>query len=400
MGIKIISRAVAALATAAVLTVAAAGPARADETPPTLADPQGVEAAVGGTFDGPAVDLDSKQNGVRVPSDSGRALALSTSHWTKSVKVGLPGREADAAVSGGSAVFEDVAVDASLVVQPVDVSSTPELDSAVRTLITVESTDAPTRYEFPLDLPVGTSAQQLPDGSVAVVDRTGGVVGAFAAPWAVDASGAAVPTRFTLEGDVLVQTIDHTGAAHPVVADPFWFVPAVIVGVRLIAPIVIKAATKKAAMKAAAKAAAKVAAKQGKRVKSLGGATKAKFYTARGAIKVGVKTKAKGHTSFASFKAKYGTRKGYDWHHIVEQKHLKTGRFGAKYIHNPNNVVQVPTKIHQKCVNSIMGRKSLVVPKLRPAPGKTLRQTIDAMDSFVDMHKAGVRILRYCGVKI
>ena len=47
-----------------------------------------------------------------------------------------------------------------------------------------------------------------------------------------------------------------------------------------------------------------------------------------------------------------------------------------------------------------MGRKSLVVPKLRPAPGKTLRQTIDAMDSFVDMHKAGVRIRRYCGVTI
>lgn len=45
--------------------------------------------------------------------------------------------------------------------------------------------------------------------------------GAVAAPWAVDATGQSVPTRYEIEGQALVQVIDFTAAtAFPVVADP------------------------------------------------------------------------------------------------------------------------------------------------------------------------------------
>lgn len=174
----------------------------------------------------------------------------------------------------------------------------------------------------------------------------------------------------------------------------------IIVGVRLIAPIVIKAGSQKAATQLALKAASKAAARQGRKVNSVGAATKASFYTARGKIAVGVQTGKHGHPSFASFKRQYGTRKDYDWHHIVEQKHATRGRFSAKSIHNPNNVVQVPRSLHQRCVNSIMGRKSAVVPGYRPAPGLTTRETIDRYPNYGRMHQAGAAILRYCGVKI
>jgi len=143
-----------------------------------------------------------------------------------------------------------------------------------------------------------------------------------------------------------------------------------------------------------------VAAKQGKKVKSLGGATKATFYTARGKIKPGVQTKKNGHSSFKSFKDKYGNRRDFDWHHIVEQQHIRSSKkFSAKSIHNPNNLVQVPKAIHQKCVNSIVGSRATIVPGLTPVRGYSLRQTL-ALGTYQSMHRAGVKILRFCGVKI
>src|SRR5690606_35644684 len=47
------------------------------------------------------------------------------------------------------------------------------------------------------------------------------VAGSVAAPWAKDAQGRPVPTRYTAEGHTLVQDIDtNENTAFPVVADP------------------------------------------------------------------------------------------------------------------------------------------------------------------------------------
>ena len=42
----------------------------------------------------------------------------------------------------------------------------------------------------------------------------------FDKPWAVDANGVSLPTEYLVSGDTIVQTVDTTGAAFPVVADP------------------------------------------------------------------------------------------------------------------------------------------------------------------------------------
>lgn len=240
------------------LGIAGMSPAMADE-PPAPVEASSIEGAVSEAFaGGDSVQLDRLTEGARVPRDSEDGMTVTTADPGQSVTIGLPGADREAALSeAGHAVYEDVAPDTSLVVQPVDVSRTPAIKSAVRTLITIESDAAPTRHAFPLDLPAGVTTQLLPSGSVAAVDEAGRMVGAFAVPWAVDESGATVPTRFEVVGDTLVQVIEHRGAAYPVVADPVWFVPVIVAAVRIAAPIVVRAATSAAAKRAAVAAAKK-----------------------------------------------------------------------------------------------------------------------------------------------
>ena len=76
---------------------------------------------------------------------------------------------------------------------------------------------------FSLDLPDGVRA--VPRGAgfdIIAFPRSGGSItaGNIDAPWAVDARGRSIPTRFSLDGHTLTQTIDREGAAFPVVVDP------------------------------------------------------------------------------------------------------------------------------------------------------------------------------------
>ena len=59
-------------------------------------------------------------------------------------------------------------------------------------------------------------------GGVVALDGSGQVVAAVDAPWARDANGTEVPTRFVVEGTTLTQVVDHTTAtfAYPITADP------------------------------------------------------------------------------------------------------------------------------------------------------------------------------------
>lgn len=65
----------------------------------------------------------------------------------------------------------------------------------------------------------GTQLMLLNDGSVSVSDGEN-FLGGIDAPWAVDADGRSLPTRYEISGSTLTQIVDTTGAAFPVVADP------------------------------------------------------------------------------------------------------------------------------------------------------------------------------------
>jgi len=94
-----------------------------------------------------------------------------------------------------------------------------------QTLINIASITAAHAYRFPLSLPSETKATMEDDGSVVVRTTAGEFVGGYRAPWAYDSVGNPVPTRFAIDGNTLVQTIDfNQSTVFPVTADPsdFW----------------------------------------------------------------------------------------------------------------------------------------------------------------------------------
>lgn len=84
---------------------------------------------------------------------------------------------------------------------------------------------------FALTLPAGATLHRTSSGGFLVLNRASQAVGFIAAPWAVDAQGKRLPTHYTAEGSIIVQSIDTRGAAYPIVADPYfhWYAVGVVI---------------------------------------------------------------------------------------------------------------------------------------------------------------------------
>jgi hypothetical protein len=146
------------------------------------------------------VSIDPKQPAASIISPQG------------SVRVTLAGAAtagAEASSSGQS--YGDVApaTDALVRAQP----------GGVQVFSIMHTPSAPSAQRYQLDLPAGTRLEPVGEGFL-IVDANGGVRGAVAAPWAKDAAGRSLPTRYAVDGTTLVQHTDTAGARFPVVADP------------------------------------------------------------------------------------------------------------------------------------------------------------------------------------
>ena len=93
-------------------------------------------------------------------------------------------------------------------------------DTGFSTYIVVLNENAPTDYEFEVDLPSGYKLSEDGNDGIEILNSDNDVVGTMSAPWAVDANGNEIDTVYKLRGDKLVQTLSHQGAEYPVVADP------------------------------------------------------------------------------------------------------------------------------------------------------------------------------------
>jgi len=80
---------------------------------------------------------------------------------------------------------------------------------------------APTAYRFAFQVD-GAPAVLRPaaGGAVDVMSAGGAFVNSVAPAWAKDATGAALRTSYSVSGNILTQSVEHAGAAYPVVADP------------------------------------------------------------------------------------------------------------------------------------------------------------------------------------
>jgi hypothetical protein len=87
-------------------------------------------------------------------------------------------------------------------------------------LSVMQNSSASSSQKYNLSLPAGVKLTSLPDGGYVMIDAAGQSVGRIDAPWAKDATGKDLSTKYTLAGNVLTQTTSTAGATFPVVADP------------------------------------------------------------------------------------------------------------------------------------------------------------------------------------
>ncbi|WP_223878521.1 DUF2599 domain-containing protein [Microbacterium radiodurans] len=92
-------------------------------------------------------------------------------------------------------------------------------DGSVQLAMVLEGPNAPHRYDYSFS--AGSTLRVDDNGVIVVSDAAGVYSGIILPPWALDASGATVPTHFEVAGNVLTQVVEHAGSAYPVVADPY-----------------------------------------------------------------------------------------------------------------------------------------------------------------------------------
>lgn len=97
-------------------------------------------------------------------------------------------------------------------------------DGGVKMLTIIDNENAPTEYEYKIDLPEGAYIEILEDGSADILNSAGDLIAIIDTPWAKDANENSVETWFTTDGQTLTQHVMHNveGVAYPVVADPWW----------------------------------------------------------------------------------------------------------------------------------------------------------------------------------
>lgn len=215
------SFAAAALTVAALGSVLIATPANAEaDSAAVVADqvaPQLLANASELSKAGDGFDTSAAGTDVTYPTTTSDAIAVRTQvgDTEREYSIGIPTAGAPAEQHAGlNAVSYDNENGSATV------SSTRD-DGSVVIGTTIDGTSAPTEYSYPVAVDGAPAVLTVEDdGSVTVADTAGDVITHFLTPWAVDASGTKVPTRYEVHGNLLTQVVEHANATYPVVADP------------------------------------------------------------------------------------------------------------------------------------------------------------------------------------
>lgn len=162
-----------------------------------------------------SVDIPRYDTTVHIPANPADGVTLDQ-NGLGNVVIGLPNADqaSDVAISEAGAAYYDNQ-DLSLTVPLV------KDDGSVQITTVIDGPQAPTRYAYPIALPEGGQVVPADDGYYAVLDATGVPTALILPAWAKDANGGAVSTWYELEGNTLVQVVEHDAATnYPVIADP------------------------------------------------------------------------------------------------------------------------------------------------------------------------------------
>ncbi|MFH1474302.1 MAG: hypothetical protein ABIG85_00405 [Chloroflexota bacterium] len=118
---------------------------------------------------------------------------------------------------------------------------------------------------------------------------------------------------------------------------------------------------------------------------ALGRETDARTYQGAGTPAVGAPRL--GFSSFGAAKRALGSaRPGAEWHHVVEQNPANLAPFGARAIHNTNNLAAIDAGVH-RAISGYYSTKSLPF-----TGGLTVRQWLGSQ-SWDDQYRFGVQVL-------
>ena len=190
-----------------------------DPDAPVLSSPvvsEILDDAAAGVEQGDSVVTDVAGGTVTLPIDSGDPVTLVPEEGL-TLSIALPqsteAENSESAPESGAVVHD---LNDGSVILPV-----VKDDGTVQILSVIDSAEAPHTFSYALDAAGGVTLEPQPDGGAVVLGAEGEELASIAAPWAVDASGAAVPTRYTIDGGTLTQHVEPTaGATYPIVADP------------------------------------------------------------------------------------------------------------------------------------------------------------------------------------
>jgi hypothetical protein len=164
-----------------------------------------------------AIDARVGATDVVIPTDPRKDLTVALDHVGIDIAIGLPFAEqaTTAKVEAAGIVSYDNRNGSTTVPVVKD-------EGSVQLTTVIADRSAPTRYAYSVGLPEGGYLEQLDSGLIFIRDSAGEFRGGFLPPWAKDANGADVPTRYEIEGNVLTQVVEHNtnGVVYPVVADP------------------------------------------------------------------------------------------------------------------------------------------------------------------------------------
>jgi Uncharacterized protein conserved in bacteria len=162
--------------------------------------------------DGHTLTARSTEASVSIPERLSRRITLAEAGSTTSLRP-VVGDLTGMTAAHGVAVYRHAHPATDIAVHVLD-------PAAIRIFYILTSANAPQRFDIAVDAPKGTTLA-LANGGV-VMSRNGAPIGAASPPWAYDANGQVVPTRYSLTGNTVVLSIDHqrAGVAYPVVADP------------------------------------------------------------------------------------------------------------------------------------------------------------------------------------
>ncbi|MFI7132100.1 hypothetical protein ACIBQ1_40940 [Nonomuraea sp. NPDC050153] len=206
---------VVTLATALALSSAtvAGTPAIAQEDPALAALTQVVPELVEEARTTPPTEIPDGdvQRPFAIATDPDRTLVATVSETD--IGIGMP--EADGA---GSQPLPGLVTYAAK--QPSVAYAHQRTGQIARALTIIKNASAPTEYRFPISAPEGSMLEVEDDDGTVLIYQDDIYIGEIDLPWAKDANGNPVPTSYRVEGMTLIQTVNHAGAAYPVVADP------------------------------------------------------------------------------------------------------------------------------------------------------------------------------------